>query len=70
MTLKPCPFCGGSPVMENETINGVSWSTVRCTGCGANSGPSSAELSTVRWNSRVPADETASELETPAGGKP
>ena len=56
-TLKPCPFCGGIPVVQ-ETAN--SWCNVICDKCGAmtacflnNSEYSSKERAVEAWNRRV-----------------
>jgi len=52
--LKPCPFCGGEPVVFciSNTLDDVK---VICEGCGAGSKQSSKrEVIAKTWNRRIP----------------
>jgi Lar family restriction alleviation protein len=50
--LKPCPFCGGSNIID--TSNGVESCMLNCDDCGAE-GPSAKNYvkATVAWNTRA-----------------
>ena len=56
--LKPCPFCGGEGVLNNERNRIVSF--VKCAQCGVESGPvhvsakyCADERAIEAWNRRI-----------------
>lgn len=56
--LKLCPFCGTVVVVNKSSINGNNYYMITCTGCGANIGPRTTELSLITdWNRRNPAEQ-------------
>ncbi len=57
--LKPCPFCGGTAVLESCTTYSSTFYGVRCTGCGAFVtfiGNEKKNFSGKAWNGRVKED--------------
>lgn len=54
--LKPCPFCGETPLLENTGIN-EKWSSwaLNCIGCCASVGSFVKKEEVIEaWNKRVP----------------
>ena len=50
--LKPCPFCGGKPVIYKSISDRKAW--VMCSECGATSSSGFREKTAIRaWNRRT-----------------
>lgn len=50
--LKPCPFCGGKPVIYKSMPGRKAW--IVCSGCGATSSYSYSEKTAIEaWNKRI-----------------
>lgn len=71
--LKPCPFCGGKGVLNNEKDRIFSF--VKCIGCGAESGVvrvsaeyCADERAAEAWNKRISIDNIALKLEYEGDG--
>ncbi len=51
--LVPCPFCGGTGVLDSEFPAGYFW--VLCTGCGMQTEAFETEpKASLAWNTRAP----------------
>ena len=66
LTLKPCPFCGGTPVFRTGAAEGIpSGHFLECDGCHASTAlvfPLKDDVTrelAERWNRRAPVSETA-----------
>lgn len=65
LTLKPCPFCGGTPVFRTGDAEGIpSGHFLECDGCHASTAlvfPLKDDVTrelAERWNKRAPVSET------------
>ncbi len=55
--LKPCPFCGGKPVIYKSMSDRKAW--IVCSECGATSPSSFREKTAIKaWNRRTNDDTT------------
>ena len=61
ISLKPCPFCGGSAILEDNTWDGTGSTLqyqVRCLWCGALSTKCCPEEEAIKaWNRRYHDDD-------------
>jgi Lar family restriction alleviation protein len=76
MKLKPCPFCGGEPQIQQidsvESLENAGATYIECSKCGVSSKLYFGELDgsmEERWNGRVgekplPSDELPDDYET------
>lgn len=52
INIKPCPFCGGKPVIYKSVLDRTVW--VMCSECGATSSYSYSEKTAIKaWNRRT-----------------
>ena len=70
LTLKPCPFCGGTPVFRTGAAEGIpSGHFLECDGCHASTAlvfPLKDDVTrelAERWNQRAPVSETGPSAE-------
>jgi len=53
MNLKPCPFCGGNPKIQEDSFMHGSYYDIQCQKCWAQSkGYPTEEMAIMAWNSR------------------
>lgn len=53
--LKPCPFCGGTPIQRwyLSNLNEPMTSVIRCTSCRAGVSDYTEDIAISIWNNRV-----------------
>lgn len=62
--LKPCPFCGGTPALEDWKYVYEYGTTIRCTVChaciseGVEGGNGWHDRAVAKWNRRIVEEET------------